>query len=102
STAEERLFLLTGFFIFLFLRFSAIRQVVTQNVISEREIVNMEARILTRRAMLLSSLRVPQSDVELIIRAATIEGISRSEFLRKSLRERGKRVVQKARTKEWR
>lgn len=55
-------------------------------------------RILTKKAMLLSSVRLHRQDAETIVRAAAIEGLSRSEFLRRSGIERAKRVIRKSQT----
>jgi uncharacterized protein (DUF1778 family) len=55
-------------------------------------------RVFTKSKMQLSSLRIPKRDVEAMIEAARLEGLSRSEFLRRSVVERTKRVIRKSQT----
>jgi hypothetical protein len=53
-------------------------------------------KIYTKPPMLLSSIRMPRRDADMIIQGARLEGISRSEFLRKSGVERARRALRKA------
>jgi len=54
-------------------------------------------KVFTKVAMLLPlSVRMPRRDAEKIVEAARIEGLSRSEFLRRSGIERAKRVLRKS------
>lgn len=58
-------------------------------------------RILTKHPMVLqSSVRLLQGDVEIVIAAARLQGISRSEFLRRSVVEKAKRVLRKSQREE--
>lgn len=53
-------------------------------------------KIYTKIPMLLTSMRLPRRDIAMIVEGARIEGVSRSEFLRKSSVERARRVIRKA------
>jgi uncharacterized protein (DUF1778 family) len=53
----------------------------------------MKAKNFTKKPMALSSFRLPAKDAELLRLAATREDISQSEFLRKAIRERSRRVL---------
>lgn len=53
-------------------------------------------KIYTKIPMLLTSMRLPRRDVAMIVEGARIEGVSRSEFLRKSGVERAKRMIRRA------
>lgn len=50
--------------------------------------------------VLQSSVRLLQGDVEIVIAAARLQGISRSEFLRRSVVEKAKRVLRKSQREE--
>jgi uncharacterized protein (DUF1778 family) len=50
-------------------------------------------RVFTKRAMQLTSLRLPVSEAELWLVAARREQISRSEFLRRAISDRAKKVL---------
>ncbi len=50
-------------------------------------------RTLTKKTMLLSTVRLPARDAEIWLSASALEGISRSEFLRKAIRERARLIL---------
>lgn len=50
-------------------------------------------RKLTKRAMILCSNRLPLKHKELWQAAASLEGISQSEFLRNAIRDRSTRIL---------
>lgn len=52
----------------------------------------MERR-LTARPMKFTSLRFPETIDRLILEAAAMEGISRSEFIRRAMKERAERIL---------
>jgi len=53
----------------------------------------MIERIYTKKAGTVVTVNLPRVDRELLQKAATIEEISQSEFIRLALRERGARVI---------
>ena len=50
-------------------------------------------RVLTKRAMRLSSTRLPEALIDIVIAACRVEGVSRSEFFRAALREKAIKVI---------
>ena len=56
----------------------------------------MEIKPWPKPLMLLTSVRLPQRDIGVIHEGARIEGVSRSEFLRKSSVERARRIIRRA------
>jgi len=52
-------------------------------------------RTLTKEAMRLTSVRVPRREAELWLVAAGREKISRSEFLRRAINDRAKKILLK-------
>lgn len=50
-------------------------------------------RILTAIAWKVTTVRLSKRDNEYFIAAASLEGVSRSEFLRKAIRDRSKRIL---------
>jgi uncharacterized protein (DUF1778 family) len=53
----------------------------------------IKKRIFTKKPMSFTSLRLPQAEAELWLVAARREKISRSEFLRRAISDRAKRVL---------
>ncbi|OGU70152.1 MAG: hypothetical protein A3H45_10530 [Ignavibacteria bacterium RIFCSPLOWO2_02_FULL_55_14] len=53
----------------------------------------MKTKILTKRAMVLTSVRLPVADSQMLKAAASKEQISQSEFLRLAIRERSRHVL---------
>lgn len=50
----------------------------------------------TKRSMKLTTVRVAADEADRFLAAATLEGISRSEFLRRSIHERTEKVLARA------
>ena len=50
-------------------------------------------RILTAIAWKVTTVRLSKRDNEYFIDAASLEGVSRSKFLRKAIRDRSKRIL---------
>jgi uncharacterized protein (DUF1778 family) len=56
----------------------------------------MIEKVYTKPPMLFTSLRLPRGDFATIVDAARIEGISKSEFLRRSAVAHATRVIRRA------
>ena len=75
---------------FFFMVFAGLRY---SRVYLKLEIVKTRKPALTKRAMVMTTVRIPVGLITLARAAAAKEEISQSEFLRRALRDRAKRVL---------